>query len=554
MKMKPATHFWIDVVVILISIPVLVTAQTVTLESSNLPIVVIDTHGQPIVNPYKITADMGVIDNGPGVRNHPSDPWNDYNGKIGIELRGSSSQQFPKKQYAVETRDSLGNDLKVTLLGMPSESDWILYAVYNDKTLLRDALAFKLSNDLGMYGSRSRFCEVVLNGDYMGVYVFLEKIKRDKKRVDIAKLDLDDVSGDSLTGGYIVKIDKWDGEENAYWLSKYLSVTGSTIYYQYHYPRPANIKNEQKIYIQAYIDTVEAVLAGPQWNDPLNGYRKYLNIESFVDFFLQIELAKNVDGFRLSAFMYKDRHDKDGRLTMGPLWDFTIAYGNANYYNAQYTNGWWIDDFERTGRSDGCQIPFWWKKLRGDPYFASRVNSRWQELRQNFFDSGYIDRYLDSMAVVLEEAQQRNFKRWPILGVYVWPNPVWPSTYAEEMAYLKNWIRDRIDWLDQNMIGGGSSAVDPGRISVPGRFQLYQNFPNPFNSATLIGFNMSQGGYVRLGIYDVTGREVKILLDDKIPAGEHRLRFTTEGLSSGIYFYQLKTDGICQMKKMVLIR
>ncbi len=141
------------IVMLLTSYVLILSAQTVVFDSSSIPIVVIDTHGQTIISASKITADMGIIYNGPGEWNHVSDAWNDYNGKIGIEIRGSSSQMFPKKQYAVETRDSLGNDLNASLLGMPLESDWILYAVYNDKTLLRDVLAFKLSNDLGMYGT-----------------------------------------------------------------------------------------------------------------------------------------------------------------------------------------------------------------------------------------------------------------------------------------------------------------------------------------------------------------------------------------------------------------
>jgi hypothetical protein len=532
----------------------LLSAQTVTLESSNLPLVIIDTHGQTIINASKITADMGIIYNGPGVRNHLSDPWNDYNGKIGIELRGSSSQQFPKKQYAVETRDTLGNNLNVSLLGMPAENDWVLYAVYNDKTLLRDVLAFKLSNDLGMYGSRSRFCEVVLNGDYIGVYVLLEKIKRDKKRVDIATLDFDDVSGDSLTGGYIIKIDKWDGEENAGWPSQYHSITGSIIYYQYHYPRPDDIKTEQKNYIKQYIDTVESVLAGPQWNDPQNGYRKYINVESFVDYFLQVELAKNVDGFRLSTFMYKNRNDKDGRLTMGPIWDFTLAYGNANYYNAQYSNGWWIDDFESTGTYDGSQIPFWWKKLRGDPYFANRVKYRWQELRQTCFDVQRINNYIDSVTAVLDEAQQRNFQRWPILGIYIWPNPVWPATYAGEISYLKTWIQNRINWLDQNMIGVCGLGVDVHMGSDPDHFRLYQNYPNPFNATTTIKFNLATACDVQLGVYDLTGREIRKLLAGKMGTGDHTIHFVADGLPSGVYLYQIRTTEFRQVKKMIFIK
>jgi hypothetical protein len=532
----------------------LLSAQTVVFDSSSLPIVVIDTHGQTIISASKITADMGIIDNGAGAINHLSDPWNDYNGKIGVEIRGSSSQQFPKKQYAVETRDSVGENLSISLLGMPEENDWILYAVYNDKSLMRDVLAFKLSNELGMYGSRSRYCELVLNGDYRGVYVLLEKIKRDKNRVKISELTVDEINGEALSGGYIIKIDKWDGEQNAGWSSNYRSVTGSSINYQYHYPKPTDIAPEQKDYIRHYMDSVETVLAGEQWDDPVIGYRKYINVESFVDYFLQVELAKNVDGFRLSAFMYKDRDGKNPLLTMGPIWDYTIAYGNANYYGCQYSNGWWIDDFERLGRSDGSQIPFWWKKLRGDPYFANRVKCRWLELRDTYFSVDRIYNFIDSVAAMLEEPQQRNFQRWPILGVYIWPNPVYPPTYAGEINYLKTWIQERFAWLDQNIIGVCSTEVDPAETNSPGRHKLCQNYPNPFNTATTINFNLTNSSYVQLEVYDLTGRKVGKLLAETMEKGDHTVHFTAKGLSSGVYLYQLKAGNYSQIKKMIFIK
>ncbi len=161
-------------------------AQTFT--SSNLPIVIINTNGFAIADEPKITADMGIIHNGVGVRNNLIDPQNNYNGKIGIEVRGSSSQMFPKKQYSIELRDGLGAGVAASLLGMPVEEDWVLFAPYNDKSLMRDVLAYKLARDMGRYAPRTRYCEVVLNGDYLGIYILMEKVKRDKNRVDIANL------------------------------------------------------------------------------------------------------------------------------------------------------------------------------------------------------------------------------------------------------------------------------------------------------------------------------------------------------------------------------
>lgn len=147
----------------------------VAFSSSNLPIVVINTNGQEIVDEPKISADMGIIFNGPGVRNNLTDPFNNYDGKIGIEIRGSTSQSFPKKQFGFELLDEAGESVDASLLGLPAKDDWILFAPYNDKSLMRDVLAYRLAHDLDGYASRFKYCELVLNGQYHGIYVLLEK-------------------------------------------------------------------------------------------------------------------------------------------------------------------------------------------------------------------------------------------------------------------------------------------------------------------------------------------------------------------------------------------
>jgi len=319
--------------------------SAVPFTSSNLPIVVINTYGQNIVNEPKITAHMGIIDNGKGVRNNITDPLNHYNGKIGIEIRGSSSQQYPKKQYGFETRDGAGEDSAVSLLGMPAESDWILSAQYNDKTLMRDVVVYQLTNSLGRYASRTRYCEVVLNGEYIGVYMLFEKIKRDKNRVNIAKLEPADTSGVEMTGGYIIKIDKLDGSGNDGWYSAYPPYPGAwqKIYYQYHYPKPEDITAGQKIYIKNYIAKIESVFASEMYR---NGYPQYVDVSSMVDYFLINEMTKNVDSFRLSFFMYKDIDSKNTKLFFGPVWDYNSGFGYADYYNASKPEGWQISYFD----------------------------------------------------------------------------------------------------------------------------------------------------------------------------------------------------------------
>ncbi len=428
---------------------------------------------------------MGIIDNGPGQRNSPGDPFNGYNGKIGIEVRGSSSQAFPKKQYAVETRDSLGNERNVPLLGLPDGSDWVLYAVYNDKSLIRDALMFTIARSLGRYASRAQYCEVILNGEYAGVYLLLEKIGRGKNRVNISKLGAADTLGDAVTGGYIVKIDKIEGASTDGWYSGLPPYPWATqrIRYQFHYPKVDNLVWAQRSYVTLFFRDFEVAMYGSDYADTATGYPHWLDVDALVDYVLLNEFGKNVDEFRLSFFMYKDRESKGGKLVMGPLWDYTLAFGNCDYYDASLAEGFqWDFLFGNPAflHEDMYQVPFWMKKLLNDPAIRAKLQQRWNALRADRFSVGRITTVIDSLTTLLAESRQRNFLRWPILGQYVWPNKFVGNTYAEEIDYLRSWIERRVRWLDQafntTSVGGSSKEAD-----IPAHFELGQNYPNPFN-------------------------------------------------------------------------
>ncbi|MBI9072601.1 MAG: CotH kinase family protein [Melioribacteraceae bacterium] len=438
------------------------------LNSSNLPIVIINTNGQHILDSPKITAEMGIIYNGENVRNNISDSLNNFHGNIGIEIRGATSQSFPKKQYGFETRDSLENNLNVSLLGMPEENDWILSAPYSDKSLIRNVLEYRLASDIGRYASRTKLCELVLNGQYQGVYILMEKIKRDKGRVNISKLDPEEISGDDVTGGYILKIDKFIGDDLGGWRSAFpVDDESGKLFFQYHYPNPTEIVSEQEEYIENYMYKFEEILSSDDFSDSVNGYAKYIDVDSFIDYFLLTELSKNIDGYRLSTFLYKDRGSKGGKLTMGPMWDYNLAFGNADYFNGFETSGWWKDSYYG-GMND---IPFWWDRLFQDKNFTNRVEERWESLRQNEFSSNRIFSLIDSLTTELNESQVRNFKRWPVLGYYVWPNYFIGNSYNEEITYLKEWITDRLNWMDENI----KIQIDNEIIDDQGEFALQFN-------------------------------------------------------------------------------
>lgn len=536
----------------------------VNFTSSNLPVVIIDTKGQNIVDDVRIVADMGIIYNGEYQRNNVTDPHNNYAGKIAIELRGSSSQMFPKKQYALETQDDLGNNLNVSLLGMPAENDWILYAPYSDKSLIRNVLAYKLSWDLGRYASRTRLCELVLNGDYRGVYVLLEKIKRDDSRVNISTLNPEEIAGDDLTGGYIVKIDKRAGESIDGWYSPFLPYPESrrSIYYQYHYPKPDDIVPEQETYIYNEINAFESLMMSAQYTDPVTGYAKYIDVNSFIDFFILNEIGKNVDGYRLSTFFYKDKESINDLIYIGPIWDFNLAFGNADYYDGGSTEGWQVDiNFNQQFMDvdDSFKIPFWWQKLLADSSFVEQLHCRWTNLRNNKFQLERLHSYIDSVVSVLDESQARNFERWPILDQYIWPNKVWLGSYQNEVAYLKIWLETRIGWIDENLPGSCTTSIATGIVPDLSNFEVYQNYPNPFNPVTNIKYYISHPGQVNVDIYDVQGKRVREIFSGQKTTGTHVANFNGKDnlgleLSSGFYICHIKYNSQIKTVKMLLLR
>jgi hypothetical protein len=511
---------------------------------STLPIVVIDTDGQEILNDPRIVVHMGIIDNDSGI-NNMDDSFNGYDGQISIEIRGSSSQMFPKKQYALETQDIDGENLNVSILGMPAENDWILYAPYSDKSLLRNFLAYELARNMGRYASRTRFCELVINGDYKGLYIFMEKIKRDNNRVDISKLDPDETTGDDLTGGYILKVDKWDGENNDGWWSASPLPEYDGTWYQYHYPEPDNIVDEQKDYINNYITDFELLIASEAYNDPNAGYYDQVNLESFIDVSLMSEISKNVDAYRLSAFMYKDKDSEDGRLTMGPIWDYNLAFGNADYYEGWDPAGWQMD-VELGG--DGFKIPFWWYRIWNDETFRNAFNQRWQELRQTVFSEEYIMNMIDSTIAIIDEAQIRNFQRWPILDQYIWPNAYVGGSYENEIDYLTDWITARLDWMDEQAL----SADDDNQLIRS--YSLDPAYPNPFNPTTTIEFSIPRTEFVTVKVYNLVGHEITTLINDELFTGNYSIKWDGSHQPSGLYFVQIESGSFIQTRKMMLVK
>ncbi|UCF17408.1 MAG: CotH kinase family protein, partial [Phycisphaerales bacterium] len=398
--------------------------------TSNLPIVVVDTFGESIGQSRHTLALAAVIEPTGRTRARMSSRPALVS-RAGINIRGKSSAGFAKKQYHFETWDESNREMAVSVLGFPAESDWVLQGPYSDKSLMRNFLSYNWSNEMGQYASRTRFIEVFLNtdgrgvsmSDYVGVYVFMEKIKRNKYRVDIEALGPEDNAEPDITGGYIFKKDKLDSGEPTFNTS-----TGLRLIYVD--PNGHDITESQKNWLRNHINEFESVLRGPNFSDPNLGYRKYIDADSFIDIHILVELTKNIDGFRLSTYMYKNR---GGKIKMGPAWDYNLSLGNADYLNGWIPTGWYYDLIS------AGDYP-WWRRLFEDPWFQRRYADRWFELRGSLFTTSRLLKYVDDTARLLSEAQARNFERWKILGIRIWPNWYIAKTFQEEIDWMKGWL------------------------------------------------------------------------------------------------------------------
>ena len=422
---------------------------------------IIETYGQAITyagrQDYKPSSVVVIEPDATSGRATMNDPC-DFSGRGGFRVRGrSSSFLWPKLQYALEIWDPYDNDKSVSILGFPPESDWILLGPYSDKSLMRTVLPFQWSNEIGRYAARTQFVEMFLNTDdrylsyrdYLGVYVFMEKIKRDENRVDIEELAPAHNDGPEITGGYILRKD-WAESPH------FDTVTGMEL--EYREPKAEDITEPQKVYIKAYTDEFETVLYGDGFRSPVDGYVRYIDVDSFIDFHLMMEMPKNSDGYYHSTFMFKDR---GGRLELGPVWDYNLSMGNFGSGDLSSSWGWYYPIRSANGTHK------WFIRLFEDLEFRLKTADRWFHLRETSFSTPKLLADIDRVALLLDEAQARNFVRWNVLGQQIDYNPPgWTNrdTYQKEVDWLKTWLEDRLAWMDM--------AIAKERASMPPVFYI----------------------------------------------------------------------------------
>lgn len=529
--------------------PSSIVSQTYTLAdeevlgfNSNLPLVVINLFGRNLDRETKTPASLRVLGLNGGRSSMSGSA--EFDGRMAMNIRGNTSLRYPKRSFHLKTRSEGGAPLKKSILGLPKESDWVLYAPYPDKTIMRDVLAYELSNKMGRYAPRTRFVEVFVSAsgklsmeDYLGVYVFEEKIKRSKERVDIAKLGPEDVKEPDISGGFIFKKDhldrmttvpapsefggpgrmggtmirpglpsgpggfpaKADGFLKSYGSEFFPNIQvpqrkvpgrrglqrnnppeppaappaaenqfiqgfndegiSSSVGFntpmgnQFFYvePKPGELASTQKNWLKRYLMKFERALYGPDFLDPDRGYAAFIDVDSFIDHHLLVEATKNVDGFRFSTFYYKDR---GGKIQMGPIWDWNLAFGNVNGKQGWMPRYWYWPQLDDNQYS-------WFRRLFQDPDFGQKYIDRWAALRTNVFATSNVLARIDEMAAQLNEAQARNFRRWPIMGRTVWPNHVVGETFQEEVNTLKEYIQTRFSWIDEQFVAAPEIASGP---------------------------------------------------------------------------------------------
>lgn len=413
---------------------------------SNLPIVIIETdNGLEIPDQPRITASMKIIYRGPGERNYVSDGGDesrlDYNGKIRIETRGSSSQSLVKKQYGLTTvlTDNVTNN-NVGLLGMPPENDWVLNGLAYDASLIRDFLSFNLSALLGNYAPRQRYCEVVINNDYRGLYVLTEKVKVDDNRVDVVKIDVDDNTLPDLSGGYLIKADKVTWEDPSAWTM--LTYLGTQTDFIHERPDPTTITPAQHDYIMSVFNRLSSVATNPSIT---KGFPAVIDVPSFVDFMLVNELAANVDAYQFSTFFHKD---KNGKLRAGPLWDLNLTYGNDLWFwglDRSKTNTWQFSNDDNVG-------PRFWLDLYNTGTFRCYLARRWHELIAPGapLNLNSLNAFIDETVDLISEATVRENARWQSVG-----------NHAVEINKIKDFLATRITWMSGQLTSFNSCADVP---------------------------------------------------------------------------------------------
>lgn len=422
--------------------------------SSNLPVIVVWSDSAPL--PADKTDDyapftLTVFD--PGVGGRVAWPSaSTLSVRAGIRIHGSSTADDPKHAWRVETWAADADaDLDVQLLGMPAEADWLLGAPLRfDRALMRNTLVYALSDAIGQYAPRTRFAEVFVAeqgekislGDYAGVYEVTEVIARGDDRVDIPRLDPDDLDEPEISGGYLFKEDRAAEGEHGFAAGTAGGAFAFDHPFVYVDPDEAEIADPQAAWLADRLDRVGAALAGPGLVDPVTGARAdaMLDLDAWIDHHVIELLTRNPDAFRLSGYYHQDRGDDGGVLAAGPVWDFDRTLGCAEDERCDAATGW-----DAVGETDEDATPMfdygWWRGLFADPGFRAAYWDRWRALSAGELAADAVVDRIEANRALLREAAARNFDAWP-------DYPPRGGDFDAEVDLLRGWVEARLAWID----------------------------------------------------------------------------------------------------------
>lgn len=353
----------------------------------------------------------------------------------GVRGRGNASWGFPKKPYRLKFSQ------KRSPLDAPAKAKkWTLISNYGDKTLMRNILAFEVSRRMGMaYTPYCQPVDLILNGEYKGSYQLCDQVEVGPNRVDVTKMEPTDTGGDNLTGGYLIEIDAYAYGE----VSMFTSNRGTPVTIKS--PDDEKIAGEQTKYIKDLFNVMESAVFASNYASESSGYRKYLDLDSFLRFFLVGEFAGNTDTY-WSVYMYKNRGD--GKLYTGPVWDYDLAFDNDN--RTYPINNLWGYIYNTNGSVASDSVRDMVTRIvTEDKEAHKRLIALWDEAcTKRGIDEASLLKYVADTKELLYESQQLNFKRWDILNQCVHQNPQALGSYDAEVKIVENYIKDRITKLD----------------------------------------------------------------------------------------------------------
>ena len=466
--------------------------------SSSLPIVIIELNEKIAKKEEdrRTSANMKIIWNRTGEENKLTDSANNYNGLVGIKYRGSTSYSMsPKKPFALRLRDATGNKISKSILGMGSDDDWALLAPYNDKSMIRDMLLYTLMEGALDYVPSGRYCELILDGIYQGVYIMAARARHGDNRINVKKPTNATVVG---MRGFSLEIDR---QESPYIQSSVplkdlydKNISGRTVYYMLKHPDLEDLSTVQWETIKKDVWDMEKAMAGDDWNDPAKGYRAFFDTVSAMNYIIAQELIRNVDGYRLSTPIYKDANSNRDKFKFS-IWDFNLSIGNADYISAWAIEGW---SFNNNQYTDGTN-PQFFKRMLQDEVFYSNLKKIWTSYRKNRFSDERIIFTIDSLANLLKVPAVRNYATWGY-PTTPWPNYFYATSWEQELEYLRIWIIDRVKWLDSQWSSEEVNKVVNGTFDA-----VYSRTPGGLNamlsdwktegSVNLTSVNMYEGRY-----------------------------------------------------------